>query len=63
VRIRTIVEGDRSGWVRMRNALWPGSLSDHDAETLQHFQARTEWPVVFVAEVDGRLGGKASAAP
>ena len=39
----------------MRDALWPGSLADHEAETRAHFAARHEMPLVFVAEADGRL--------
>jgi aminoglycoside 6'-N-acetyltransferase I len=57
VTIRPIVESDRSDWVRMRHALWPGSLSDHDAETLRYFDERATSPVVFVADVNGRLVG------
>ena len=55
--IRDIVESDRSDWVRLRDALWPGSLSDHDAETRKYFTERSEGPTVFVAEADGRLVG------
>ena len=55
--IRRIVERDRSDWVRMRDALWPGSLSDHEAETRAHFESSAETPIVFVAEVDGQIGG------
>jgi aminoglycoside 6'-N-acetyltransferase I len=50
-------EDDRTDWVRLRNALWPGSLSDHDAETRQHFERAHDVPVVFVAESDGRVIG------
>lgn len=57
MKIRRIVEAERADWVRMREALWPGSLSDHEEETRQHFQKRLEAPLVFVAEVDGRLVG------
>ncbi|RPH59035.1 MAG: GNAT family N-acetyltransferase, partial [Acidobacteria bacterium] len=55
--IREIVESDRPDWVRLRDALWPGSLSDHDAETRKYFAERPEVPTVFVAEADGRLVG------
>lgn len=41
----------------MRHALWPGSLSDHDAETLRYFDERATSPVVFVADLNGRLVG------
>ena len=55
--IRGITENDRPDWVRLRGELWPGSLSDHEAETLQYFRARLDAPVVFVADLDGRLVG------
>jgi aminoglycoside 6'-N-acetyltransferase I len=55
--IREIVESDRHEWVRMRHALWPGSLSDHEAETQQYFLERSQVPTVLVAEADGRLVG------
>lgn len=57
MNIREIVESDRADWVRLRDALWPGSLSDHDAETRQYFEKLPHAPLVFVAEVDGRLVG------
>jgi len=57
VTIREIVEGDRGHWVRLRDALWPGSLSDHETETRTYFEKRLEAPIVFVAEADGRLVG------
>ena len=57
VTIREIVEGDRDAWVRLRAALWPGSLSDHEAETGQYFEQAVRLPVVFVAEAEGRLVG------
>jgi aminoglycoside 6'-N-acetyltransferase I len=57
VTIREIVETDRNDWVRLRDALWPGSLADHDAETRDYFATRATTPIVFVAEVDGRVVG------
>jgi aminoglycoside 6'-N-acetyltransferase I len=57
VTIREIVEGDRLDWVRMRDALWPGSLSDHEAETRRYFEAPGDTLVVFVSEIEGRLVG------
>jgi aminoglycoside 6'-N-acetyltransferase I len=57
VTIREIVESDRGEWVRLRDALWPGSLSDHDAETRKYFEKRLKDPIVFVAEADRRLVG------
>ena len=41
----------------MREALWPGSLSDHDVETRRYFESPAAGPVIFVAEADGRLVG------
>jgi aminoglycoside 6'-N-acetyltransferase I len=57
VKIREVAESDRADWVRLREALWPGSLSDHDAETRKHFENRADLPVVFVAEIDDRVVG------
>jgi aminoglycoside 6'-N-acetyltransferase I len=57
VTIREIVESDRDHWVRLRDALWPGSLSDHDAETRAYFEKRPKAPIIFVAAADGRLVG------
>lgn len=56
--IREIVASDRSEWARLRQALWPGSLSDHEEETRAYFRNRLKVPVVFVAEArDGQLVG------
>ena len=55
--IREIEEDDRGHWLRMRDALWPGALSDHDEETRTYFRDARHVPVVFVAEVDGALVG------
>ena len=55
--IRDIVEDDRADWVRLRDALWPGSLSDHDIETRRHFEGRSTGLLVFVANVEGRIVG------
>jgi aminoglycoside 6'-N-acetyltransferase I len=55
--IRQIAESDRGDWVRLRDALWPGSLADHDRETRMFFDKQLETPVVFVAAVSGRLVG------
>jgi hypothetical protein len=53
--IREIVERDRGDWVRLREALWPGSLSDHDRETRKYFEERPDAPIIFVAEAGGKL--------
>lgn len=55
--VRPIVEADRADWVRMRDALWPGCLSDHEAETLEHFASSKPVMRVLVAESDSRLVG------
>ena len=55
--VREIVESDRPHWVRLRDALWPGSLWDHDVETRKHFENRATALIVFVAEIDGRVVG------
>jgi aminoglycoside 6'-N-acetyltransferase I len=55
--IREIVERDRGDWVRLREALWPGSLSDHDRETRKYFEERPDAPIIFVAEAGGKLVG------
>jgi aminoglycoside 6'-N-acetyltransferase I len=55
--IRDIVEQDRPAWVRLRESLWPGSLSEHDSETRTYFRDRLEAPIVLVAETDGRVVG------
>ena len=57
MKIREVVESDRTDWVLLREALWPGSLSDHDEETRKHFKKLPKAPIVFVAEADGRLVG------
>lgn len=55
--IREITERDRTDWVRLRESLWPGSLSDHEAETLKYFQDGIRLPIVLVAEMNGRVIG------
>ena len=57
VDVRAAVEGDRAQWLRMRGALWPDAVADHDAEIRGYFSARRHQWVTFVAEVDGRLVG------
>jgi aminoglycoside 6'-N-acetyltransferase I len=56
-KIRQIVEADRADWVRLRDALWPGSLADHERETRRYFDAIGDSPVIFVAEADGHVVG------
>jgi aminoglycoside 6'-N-acetyltransferase I len=55
--IREILESDLGDWARLREALWPGSLAEHEAETRRYFEQTLRLPVVFVAEADGRLVG------
>lgn len=55
--IREIRHGDRDEWLRMRDALWPDALADHDDETRRFFEERQDAPVVFVADADGALIG------
>jgi aminoglycoside 6'-N-acetyltransferase I len=57
VTVRDIIETDRVDWVRLRNALWPDSLSDHEVETRKHFDNRSTTLLVFVAEVEGPIVG------
>ena len=55
--IRTIVETDRADWARLRDALWPGSLTAHETETRNYFANGAVTPVVFVAEDEGQIVG------
>src|SRR5688572_18531473 len=55
--VRKIVESDRVDWLRMREALWPGSLSDHDAETRRYFEEPDASLVTLVAVLDELVVG------
>jgi aminoglycoside 6'-N-acetyltransferase I len=55
--VRPIREDDRAHWLRMREALWPGSLADHDEETRAYFVDGGGDLVVLVAEHGGDLVG------
>src|SRR5262245_32653829 len=57
ITIREITERDRTDWVRLRESLWPGSLSDHDVETRKYLQDRAAAPIGLVAETNGRVVG------
>lgn len=57
MNIRQVVERDRADCARMRQALWQGSLSDHEIEVHNHFETSAAAPIVFVAESEGRLVG------
>ncbi len=54
--VRPITANDREAWLRMRDALWPGSLADHGAETRAYFEEPGNL-TVLVAEIEGRLVG------
>ena len=55
--VRRIARADRASWLRMRDALWPGSLSDHDAETKAYFEGSGDKLLILVAELDGATVG------
>ena len=55
--IRRITEADREDWLRLRDALWPGSRREHDLETRAYFETPSGTPIVFVAEIDNRIVG------
>ena len=55
--VREIAGRDRAEWVRLRDALWPGSLWDHDVETRKYFDQRGSALIVLVAEVEERIVG------
>ena len=55
--VRRIAPDDRADWLRLREALWPGSLADHDAETRAYFADGGKAFLVYVAELDGRIVG------
>jgi aminoglycoside 6'-N-acetyltransferase I len=57
IQIKDALAGDRAEWLRMRNALWPGSLADHDVETQRYFARDTRPPLTLIAELDGRAVG------
>ena len=58
VNIREASAEDRSDWLRMREALWPESLADHDVDTRRFFEEPDERMRVFVAEdPQGKLVG------
>ena len=55
--IREALAQDRPEWLRMRQVLWPGSLSDHDADTQRYFRQADDRVRTFVADEGGRLVG------
>ena len=50
MKIRPVVAGDRTEWIRMRSALWPDSPGDHPPEIDQFFTTRDNTLATFVAE-------------
>jgi aminoglycoside 6'-N-acetyltransferase I len=57
IEIREAVACDRTEWLRMRNALWPGALAEHDIETQRYFARDARPPLTFIAELDDRAVG------
>jgi aminoglycoside 6'-N-acetyltransferase I len=57
IDIREARASDRDAWLRMRDALWPGSLADHAIETQRYFGRDARPPLTFIAELDGRAVG------
>ena len=57
IQIREAIDCDRTEWLRMRHALWPGSFADHDLETQRYFATGTRPPLTFIAELEGRTVG------
>jgi aminoglycoside 6'-N-acetyltransferase I len=56
--IRRVRPTDRSEWLRMREALWPGRRDDHARDIDDYFDHRHNHMAVLVAErSDGNLGG------
>lgn len=59
VRVRQVTRADRSAWLEMRSALWPGNLDEHEATVRAYFTTGTPFvDMVYVAEADsGGLAG------
>jgi aminoglycoside 6'-N-acetyltransferase I len=55
--IRQITAQYQADWARLRDALWPGSLTEHETATQQYFANGAATPVVFVAEWEGQIVG------
>lgn len=53
MRIREVLLADRGDWLRMREALWPGAIGDHDLDTRRFFEEPDERMRTFVAEDEG----------
>lgn len=59
MNIRPATTTDRSEWLRIRHALWPGSPDQHRADIATYFGGERRFiKQVFVADVgEGRLAG------
>lgn len=57
MKVRQAIVDDRQEWLRMRQALWPGALSDHALDIDRYFQREDTGWLTFVAEEGGRLLG------
>lgn len=58
MRVRPVTPSDRAGWLRMREALWPGAPGEHAGEIDRFFAGESPEPLaVLVAERRGRLVG------
>lgn len=55
--VRKISLADRADWLRMREALWPGALSSHDAETLRYFEEPDPQKLTLIADREGQRVG------
>src|SRR5438093_10371490 len=55
--IREIVENGRPDWARLREALWPGAMAEHEVETRDYFQSSRTTLIIFVAVTGGRVVG------
>ncbi|MCP4870428.1 MAG: GNAT family N-acetyltransferase [Proteobacteria bacterium] len=56
--IRLAEPADASDWLNLRDALWPGSFSDHAAEVAAYFVASPSSPICLLADHsdDGVIG-------
>jgi len=57
ITVRPVRAADREDWLRLRGALWPGSLPDHGQEVDNHFATRPDGSECLVAEVEGAIVG------
>lgn len=57
ITVRPARAADRDDWLRLRLALWPGSLEDHRREVDRYFAERPDDSECLVAEVGGVIVG------